>query len=387
MAIAVAWWRLVRVCFCETQRKSAPSQPPVNSSTAQKQGLINGTVTKARMTVGGATGGSGVELELIEKDILKTLSTRGFSKELNLKLGKLPDGNRKNRLLGLLEEAKGNFDHGFYGASNSSILAASTPNSSILAASTPVTTSTPGESNPSILATSTPAASLVDSTMTPELHKQKVMNHYGRGEMNEAILLLLDYLSVWMGDHEAWFRLSHFYTCLAMYHQSIYALQQVLLICPDHHLYLISMANLLSLFSSREKAHESLLYYCASLERVETLQAWIGVYEICKRIVEFDGAAAKTEKEGVDYKAEKEVVDYKAAKTEKEGVDYKKALVKDVDYKALVQLAQKRYTSSQLGVMHLHPFVGLRISTRNLLFLMSTLVYLNRDLLGTREEG
>jgi hypothetical protein len=194
------------------------------------------------------------EFEEIEKCILDNISRNpnlNESDKVKADLIRLPSGNRKARLVALIEETKGNFNHNLYPSFSKDLSSSLTDQG--------------GKS--------------VEQP-SPELIKAKVMNLYGQSLIEDAILLLLDYLEFWMGDHEAWTQLSQFYIEMGMYKQAQFSLEEVLLLKPDHHLYLLAYADLLSAMSIEAQDEYQALscdYYCASIEILETLHGWYGI--------------------------------------------------------------------------------------------------------------
>lgn len=229
-----------------------------------------------------------LDFEAIESEILENISknpSKNFAVTENggkashsgppsSKLHLLPAGGRKTRLAALLQESRGNLNHNLYPASQATL---SAPTQTLVASS------------------SSKTASSKQNPPSPDLIKAKIMNFYSHGDQTEeSILLLLTYLEYWLADHEAWLQLSLFYKELGLYSQALYALEEVLMLKSDDFLVMMEYADLLSAVGDEATALD---YYCASLERVETIRAWYGVLATASRIN--SSASASSDKDDV----------------------------------------------------------------------------------------
>lgn len=122
---------------------------------------------------------------------------------------------------------------------------------------------------------------------SPEAFKQKAMCLYGKGDWEEGIQALLQYLDTWMGmppililgDADAWYLLSKFYKAHSMPKQAAFALEEVLMLRPDKHQYLLAYADLVLQLGDEDLACKN---YCAALEICDCIHGWYGVYHTTK---------------------------------------------------------------------------------------------------------
>lgn len=76
------------------------------------------------------------------------------------------------------------------------------------------------------------------------------------------------------GDYDAWFQLSQYYIERGMYQQAVFALEEVLMIKPASHLYILCYADLLTAIGDNDSASK---YYAAALEICDCVHAWHGI--------------------------------------------------------------------------------------------------------------
>lgn len=118
------------------------------------------------------------------------------------------------------------------------------------------------------------ALSTYNQDQSPECIKLKAMCFWSFGDVENCIKTLTDYLQIWMTDSDAWFQLSIFYISLTQFDFALFSLQEVLILNPANHLYLLKYADLVFAMGNREDA---LKYYCASVEIYESVYGWVGV--------------------------------------------------------------------------------------------------------------
>jgi tetratricopeptide (TPR) repeat protein len=102
------------------------------------------------------------------------------------------------------------------------------------------------------------------------------------GKMDKALEVLVDHVDTFMNDTEAYMLLFELYLQKGWYEQAKFCLEELILLRPRDHLYLLKYGELL--FAMGDYA-VALKYYCASLELVETAHGWYGVLVVCDNLL------------------------------------------------------------------------------------------------------
>ncbi|KAJ3190422.1 ER membrane complex subunit 2 [Gaertneriomyces sp. JEL0708] len=114
----------------------------------------------------------------------------------------------------------------------------------------------------------TTASQIYTSALTQDetntlIRKRLVSVLKAQGNRNEAIERLVEYVDAVMQDVEAWTELAELYLEEGMYAQSAFCYEEVLMLRPAHHLYMIRYADVCATLGRWEVAFK---YYCASVE-------------------------------------------------------------------------------------------------------------------------
>lgn len=96
------------------------------------------------------------------------------------------------------------------------------------------------------------------------VHKRLIAVNITIGKRTEAIKLLNTYLETFVsGDEQAWLQLSDLYMAENMCQQAAYCIEEVILINPKNHLYFLRYADIMCCLCKYQVASK---YYCQALE-------------------------------------------------------------------------------------------------------------------------
>ncbi|KAJ3270549.1 hypothetical protein HDV01_007752 [Terramyces sp. JEL0728] len=116
------------------------------------------------------------------------------------------------------------------------------------------------------------------------IHKRKIMAYVSMGDTQRAIELLVTYLDTFMQDTEAWVTLGNLYLQTNAFQQALFCYEELVLLRPSTHLYLLKLADLYCAVRKYDIAKKYYLGVVHSLP--DCLHAWYGVYYSCKNLKE-----------------------------------------------------------------------------------------------------
>ncbi|KAI5815835.1 hypothetical protein BZA77DRAFT_314408 [Pyronema omphalodes] len=154
-----------------------------------------------------------------------------------------------------------------------------------------------------------------DPTNTP-IEKRRITLLQSLGRPDEAITALTKLVAHSPTDAEAWSHLAEMYKEQGLYSQSVFCLEEVLLIHPNAyniHARLGELAYIQALTggSEAEGCADAVRYFCRSVELCEWyLRGWYGLRLVTDRILEQGGKGMKKETvEGLNLKATKRLAE------------------------------------------------------------------------------
>jgi tetratricopeptide (TPR) repeat protein len=101
-----------------------------------------------------------------------------------------------------------------------------------------------------------------------------------KGDRTKAIEILVAYVDTFMQDTEAWQVLAKLYCLQGLYQQACFCYEELLILKPKQHIYMLLYADLLSSLGKNDIA---LKYYCAVVDLIPNcLQGWLGIQILTK---------------------------------------------------------------------------------------------------------
>ncbi|KAI8902394.1 hypothetical protein BC833DRAFT_573362 [Globomyces pollinis-pini] len=128
-----------------------------------------------------------------------------------------------------------------------------------------------------------------------DISKRRIMCFIAKNDHKLAIDTLVFYLDIYMQDTDAWVTLANLYTLKGFYHQAAYCWEELLILRPRQHLYMLKYADLMA---GIEKLDVALKFYCGVIELVkDSVHAWYGIRTITDCLLEDKSKATSTQQD------------------------------------------------------------------------------------------
>eukprot|EP01121_Diplochlamys_sp_Union-15-3_P010937 TRINITY_DN3127_c0_g1_i2.p1 TRINITY_DN3127_c0_g1~~TRINITY_DN3127_c0_g1_i2.p1 ORF type:complete len:266 (-),score=37.42 TRINITY_DN3127_c0_g1_i2:26-823(-) len=99
--------------------------------------------------------------------------------------------------------------------------------------------------------------------------KRQICIAKAKGKISNAILLLNEYLKIFMGDQEAWMELAELYISEQLYQYAAFCYEEVLLSSPENYHFYVKYAEVLYTIGGDKNYELALKYYSHALELSE----------------------------------------------------------------------------------------------------------------------